>query len=115
MKEIDFNSVTKFQKAVYESLLQIPKGRVTCYKKIAEKIACNSCQAVGQALKKNPFAPDVPCHRVIKSDLTVGGFFGEADGDKVKKKLNLLSIEGVEFDSQGSLKDKSKLFEFKSD
>lgn len=68
--------------------------------------------AVGGALRSNPFAPYVPCHRVIASTLFVGGFQGDwkavGAGDKVEgvkqnKKLTLLKSEGVEFDSKGCL------------
>jgi len=65
---------TPFQKKVYNALLLIPNGRVTTYKILAEYIGCKSSQAVGQALKKNLDAPRIPCHRVIKSDGTLGGY-----------------------------------------
>lgn len=88
---------TPFQRQVYEAVSQIPAGRVMTYQGLARAIGCRSCQAVGQALKRNPFAPAVPCHRVIKSDLTLGGFAGQRHGEEVVRKLALLAGEGVLF------------------
>jgi len=89
--------ITPFQRQVYEAVRQIPKGRVMTYQGLARAIGCKSCQAVGQALKRNPFAPAVPCHRVIKSDLTLGGFAGARHGEEIDRKLALLAGEGVLF------------------
>lgn len=106
-KALDEKKITKFQHDVYTQLLNVPQGKVTTYKEIAKAISCNSAQAIGQALQKNPFAPDVPCHRVIRSDLTLGGFSGSLTNNTVDKKKNLLQSEGVEFvhtqDVQSSL------------
>ena len=57
-------------------------------------------RAVGSALRKNPFAPEVPCHRVIASNLTIGGFHRSKDleGELIQKKIRMLKEEGVEFD-----------------
>ena len=96
--------VTPFQRHVYQVVSQIPKGRVMTYQGLARAVGCRSYQAVGQALKRNPFAPAVPCHRVIKSDYTIGGFAGAREGELVLKKLALLAEEGVLFEN-GRLKD----------
>lgn len=77
---------------------------------------------VGSALRNNPFAPYVPCHRIIASNGYIAGFGGEwnkktkkgvevkagevVQGPKVSEKLKLLKEEGVKFDSKGMLKDK---------
>lgn len=90
--------ITKFQHQVYQKLMEVPKGRVTTYADLASAISCGSSQAIGQALKKNPFAPQVPCHRVVRTDLTVGGFSSSTSDESVSKKINLLKSEGVEFD-----------------
>ncbi len=103
--------VTKFQKKVYDATEKIPRGKVSTYKSIAKFIGCKSSQAVGQALKKNPFAPRVPCHRVISSKLTIGGFGGDTSGYKIKEKLKLLANEGVKF-CDGRLADTKSLFDF---
>jgi len=90
--------ITKFQKRVYAATAKIPRGKVTTYKYLAKAIGCASSRAVGQALSVNPFAPKVPCHRVIRSDLTIGGFSGQIEGPQVAKKKALLRGEGVQFE-----------------
>ena len=77
---------TPFQKRVYAALEQVPHGRVITYKQLAECLGCRSYRAVGQALKHNPYAPQVPCHRVIASDLTPGGFMGRRGGTAMRRK-----------------------------
>lgn len=104
-------AVTPFQQRVYEALLRIPRGRVATYKGVADAIGCGAPRAVGQALRRNPFAPRVPCHRVIAADLTPGGFQGEAAGSARLRKLGLLAEEGVRFES-GKLADRNRLFMF---
>lgn len=89
--------ITNFQFDVYTALLEVPAGKVTTYAQIANKIQCKSAQAIGQALKKNDFAPDVPCHRVVRSDLSLGGFSGSIGNETVGKKVKLLESEGIEF------------------
>jgi len=59
---------TSFQKKVYDALLFIPKGKVTTYESLGKFIACESSQAVGQALTKNLNVPIIPCHRVIRKN-----------------------------------------------
>jgi methylated-DNA-[protein]-cysteine S-methyltransferase len=84
-KQIRTNKLTEFEKAVYAACKLIPKGQTRSYKWIAEKIGRPlACRAVGNALHKNPFAPQVPCHRVIRSDGAIGGF---AEGTAKKVKL----------------------------
>lgn len=85
--------ITDFQKKVYEIVKNIPKGKTTTYKTIAEKLN-TSPRAVGQALKRNPYAPIVPCHRVIHSNGRIGGFNGNNPRD-IKKKIKLLKSEGI--------------------
>jgi methylated-DNA-[protein]-cysteine S-methyltransferase len=104
-------SPTRFQKQVYAALRQIPRGRVTTYKILARHIHCRSCRAVGQALRRNPHAPKVPCHRVIASDLTIGGFQGHKAGKAIGRKLRLLQAEGVFFKS-GRLADPGLVYRF---
>ena len=100
--------VTSFQSSVYDACSRIPKGKVSTYAAVAKAIGCKSARAVGQALKRNPFAPKVPCHRVISSSLTIGGFNGKTSGSEIRRKLALLKAEGVEFDGEGRLKDGSR-------
>ena len=75
--------------------MNIPKGKVKTYKEVAIGIKMpNAARAVANACGKNPYAPKVPCHRVIRSDGTLGGF-SAAGGIKIKKKL--LKREGFSF------------------
>ncbi|MEK6900935.1 MAG: MGMT family protein [Nanoarchaeota archaeon] len=62
---------------------QIPKGKVTTYKEIASVLGTKGYQAIGQALQCNPYAPHVPCHRVVKSDGSLGGFKGKTSGKEL--------------------------------
>ncbi len=103
------SQLTNFQRRVYDALLEIPRGRVTTYKIIAANLKCRSCRAVGQALKRNPFAPGVPCHRVISSDFTVGGFQGKMSGAPIERKLTLLAKEGIKF-KNGKLADPAAVY-----
>jgi methylated-DNA-[protein]-cysteine S-methyltransferase len=68
---------------------------------------------VGNALRRNPYAPTVPCHRVIANNLFLGGFMGVWDlsGETAPKKLLLLKGEGVEFNERGVIVDQSLLFD----
>ncbi len=84
---------TDFQVKVWKYLLKIPKGKVKTYKEVAIAIKNPySARAVGNAVAKNPYAPKIPCHRVIKSDGSLGGYSGKG-GVNTKKKL--LINEGV--------------------
>jgi methylated-DNA-[protein]-cysteine S-methyltransferase len=87
--------ITSFQKKVYSLTKQVPRGKVTTYGAIAKKLK-GSPRAVGQALRVNPFAPVVPCHRVIKSDGSIGGFGGEVAGKKIQEKITMLRREGID-------------------
>ena len=78
---------TQFQLKVWKYLKNIPKGKVKTYKQVAIGINMpKSARAVANACAKNPYAPKVPCHRVIRSDGTLGGF-SSPGGTKTKKKL----------------------------
>lgn len=87
-----------FAQKVYSLLLTIPEGKVTTYKAIAERLGTKAYRAVGQALNNNFFAPAVPCHRVIQSDCSLGGF---ASGRC--KKQEFLEREGVRFEEDGRI------------
>jgi len=85
---------TKFQEQVYQIVRQIPRGRVMSYQAIAKKLGNKKlARAVGQALNKNPFAPKIPCHRVVYKDGRLGGF-----KDGLVKKKRILEKEGIKFD-----------------
>jgi O-6-methylguanine DNA methyltransferase len=85
--------LTDFEKKVYLAVSKIPKGETRSYSWVAAKIGSpRAARAVGNALNKNPYIGIVPCHRVIKSDGSIGGF---AKG--TKRKLTMLKSEGVSF------------------
>jgi methylated-DNA-[protein]-cysteine S-methyltransferase len=86
---------TKFQIKVWKYLRTIPSGKVKTYKQVAIAIKRpKSARAVANACGKNPYAPKVPCHRVIRSNGSLGGFSAPG-GTKAKK--NLLKKEGFSF------------------
>jgi len=104
MFDIDSPSlkISEFQRRVYRELMvSVPVGKVTTYSSLGIAIGCHSSRAIGQALRRNPFAPVVPCHRVVKTDRSIGGFFGQTDGEMIKKKVSLLLKEGVVFNQDG--------------
>ncbi|MEM7697659.1 MAG: MGMT family protein [Verrucomicrobiota bacterium] len=104
MSEMTKRSPTEFEQLVYDAISKVPSGKVTTYKELARHIGCRSNQAVGQALRRNPFAPEVPCHRVVRTDLTLGGYAGATGGEKLRKKQRLLSEEAVQFRADGSVR-----------
>lgn len=83
--------LTNFQRRVYKAILKIPIGEVRSYSWVAKKIGKpKAVRAVGTALKNNPFAPIIPCHRVINNNGKLGGY-SAAGG--LKKKIKLLELE----------------------
>lgn len=85
-----------FREKVYEQLRKVPKGKVTTYKELAKAVGTRAYRAVGMAMRTNPYAPEVPCHRVVKSNGELGGFMGKMKGEEIAKKIKLLKSEGVE-------------------
>ncbi len=83
---------TSFEQSVFNSVLKIPKGKVSTYVQVAKTIGkLKACRAVGNALNKSPGMPFCPCHRVVRSNGQIGGFkFGGT-----KAKIKLLESEGV--------------------
>lgn len=110
-----FAELSPFTRAVLELCAAIPPGRVSTYGAIAAALRNSSSQAVGSALARNPFAPAVPCHRVVKSGApaTIGGFCGHAQGSghaEISRKRALLASEGVLFDDRLRLATPKALF-----
>lgn len=100
--------ITRFQKKVLRAVCKIPKGEVRSYKWIAQEIgAPGASRAVGNALAKNPFPVEIPCHRVIKSDGSLGGYSAKGG---VKEKLELLRKEGF-CGKVSTLNPRRKIFE----
>jgi len=84
----------RFAERVYSVCKKIPKGKVSTYGTIAKRLK-SSPRAVGQALKHNPYAPIVPCHRVVSANGSIGGFMGKVKGKAIQKKIRLLRKEGI--------------------
>lgn len=82
-----------FNERCYEALRKVPKGKVTTYRDLAHVLGTRAYRAVGTAMNKNPYAPKVPCHRVINSDGRVGGFARGSD-----EKIKMLKAEGIKIE-----------------
>ena len=84
---------TAFQLKVWKYLKKIPRGSVNTYSQGAKGIGKPlAVRAVANAIGKNPYAPRVPCHRVIRSDGSLGGYSGKGG---IKTKKLLLKKEGI--------------------
>lgn len=93
LKKLESSKLTAFQEKVLMATFSIPKGEIRTYKQIAKQIGHpNAYRAVGSALKINPMAPIIPCHRVIKSDGELGNY--SAPGGARRKK-EMLFEEGA--------------------
>jgi len=89
-KEFLKKQTTSFQSKVYKVVSKIPKGKILTYKKVASLAGSpRAWRAVGNVLNKNR-NPKIPCHRVIRSDGTIGGY-----NRGIKNKIALLKKEGV--------------------
>lgn len=84
--------MSAFAKRVWDACNLIPRGKVISYSELGRYLGSRGFQAIGQALRRNPNAPYVPCHRVVNGD---GGLGGYAHG--IDKKRDLLLFEGVIF------------------
>lgn len=104
--------MTNLQSKAYELLKTVPKGRVTTYKALAEAIGSKAYRAVGQYMRHNPYAPHVPCHRVVASNGTIGGFKGSKNGAHITQKKSLLTKEGIEINGNRIEHFASVLFTF---
>ena len=95
----DLDSCGEFQQRVLRAEHGIPRGKVSTYKLIAACLGVpGGARAVGNALANNPFPLIIPCHRAIRSDLTLGGYQGG-----LKMKHALLSNEGIVFNDSGKV------------
>ena|SRR5487761_812284 len=99
--------VSALAKKVYDATSKIPRGRVSTYGAIARAIERESAsRAVGGALRRNPWQIKVPCHRVVRSDGSIGGYGG---ADWSPRKIKLLANEGVRV-REGYVQDFEKVF-----
>ncbi|MBW2988845.1 MGMT family protein [Candidatus Woesearchaeota archaeon] len=97
-----------FKEKVWELAKKIPKGKVTTYAEIARELDSKAYRAVGTALRKNPFAPKVPCHRVINSSGFIGNY-----SKGISKKAKLLTSEGIRISKGRKVLDlKKHMFTF---
>ena len=86
---------TPFQILVWKEIAKIPYGKTKTYKDLAIAIGKpKSARAVANACGKNPYAPTIPCHRVIRSDGKLGGYSGKGG---INTKIKLLKQEGIKF------------------
>lgn len=100
---LDYEGVPEFHKRVYELARAIPPGEVLTYGEVARRLGDpGAARAVGQALGHNPFAPVVPCHRVLAAGGRSGGFSAEGG---THTKLKMLEIERARFDPEPGLFD----------
>ncbi|KAJ5296867.1 multicopper oxidase [Penicillium atrosanguineum] len=102
-------TLTPYRRRVYRALLSVPEGRWTTYSAMATYLN-SSARAVGNAMRTNPFAPEVPCHRVLAADRSLGGYKGEwkvskhiTNGSFSDEKRTRLKEEGVFFDGDGKV------------
>ena len=100
-----------FNEKIYALLRKVPKGKVTTYKALAEALGTKAYRAVGQAMRCNPYAPKVPCHRVVASDGLIGGFSGSWNphSKEVKRKIRMLKSEGITVNNNKVVKFKDCL------
>ena len=90
-QKVKLARLTPFQRSVLAECAKIPKGRTRTYSQLARAIGKpNAARAVGNALAKNPLAPMIPCHRVIKADGSLGSYSGRGG---TAKKMRLLEQE----------------------
>jgi methylated-DNA-[protein]-cysteine S-methyltransferase len=87
-----------FNQKVWAMTARVPAGQVVTYADIAKALGTRGYRAVGNALNRNPYAPKVPCHRVVGSDGSLTGFAGG-----IPAKRRLLSREGVRFISENKV------------
>lgn len=88
---------SEFANKVYLYVRTIPEGKISTYKQVAIAIGNpNASRAVGTALKNNPFAPEVPCHRVVKTNFEVGGYLGILASNT---KVDMLIKEGIKIEN----------------
>ena len=97
-----------FNERCYFVLSKVPKGSVTTYRGIAHALKSKAYRAVGNAMNRNPQAPEVPCHRVVKSNGFVGQF---AKGTEAK--IRMLKSEGIIIDNNGFIDLTKYLYKFK--
>ena len=97
-----------FNQQCYKLLSQIPKGKISTYKEIAKALNTKAYRAVGTAMAKNPNIINTPCHRIIRSNGSVGGYVLG-----INKKINLLKKEGITINCEKVVDYKLIIYSFK--
>ena len=99
--EKKLEKLSAYQQAILRILAEVPKGKVTTYGDLAKELSKrdpkwspDASRAVGTTMRNNLCGPQIPCHRVIKSDGSIGNFRGGAEG-AVEEKIGMLRGEGV--------------------
>ena len=96
------------EQQVYKKLIQVPQGKITTYGELSKAVGLkNGQRVIGQIMKKNPYPVIIPCHRVVKSDGTVGGY---AYGGDIK--TNMLQKEGIKIHDGKILDWNKKYYKF---
>ena len=96
------------EQQVYKKLTQVPQGKITTYGELSKAVGLkNGQRVIGQIMKKNPYPAIIPCHRVVKSDGTVGGY---AYGGDIK--TNMLQKEGIKIHDGKILDWNKKYYKF---
>jgi len=111
-QQTDNTKQQTFSEKVYDLVRKIPKGKISTYKDIAIKLNTTAYRAVGQALRSNPYAPKVPCHRVVAKNGNIGGFMGDTNGASITKKIKMLGSEGVQLKNNAVVDFDSKRHRF---
>ena len=96
----------QIKSGVYRIIKEIPSGRVSTYKEVARSLGIKNYRLIGRALALNPYAPIVPCHRIVLTDGRLGGYSGPGGASG---KIRLLKKEGVPV-RKGRIKDFEKYF-----
>ena len=99
--------MTPFAKRCYQALRKVPYGRVTTYAALAAYLGTKAYRAVGTAMKNNPDAPYVACHRVVLSNGCIGGY-----NAGTSRKIELLKQEGIEVAGGRIVDFKTRLYRF---
>ena len=100
--------MTEKAKSLYTLISKIPIGKITTYKIVGDTLGIKSYRAVGQILKRNPNAPIVPCHRIIKSTGEIGCY----DWTRVSDKIKLLESEGIKIENGKIINFENLIYKF---
>jgi len=100
---------SELARMVYALLATVPPGRVTTYGALARAAGVpKAARLIGAVMRGNPNAPKIPCHRVVKSDGSIGGYSGSAE-ENIRKKVRMLESEGVQV-KDGKVQEFERVF-----